>query len=126
MRHDNGYCLKGTGNGGALRRGNGLHTEPTDHTMRTLVRLGTRYYWRDDEDRCFIPLHNPAARIPFSLAESAHVRFEPVACATDLPLTLGQRAYTCDDCRESFAAACHCNNTPQPDHRLRRRKSMRR
>jgi hypothetical protein len=100
--------------------------EPTDQTMRTLVRLGSRYYWRDDAAGCFIPLHNPASRISFALAESAHVRFEPVACATDMPLTLGHRAYACDDCRESFTAACHCHNTPEADDRRHRRKSMRR
>jgi hypothetical protein len=94
--------------------------------MQTLVRLGTRYYWRDDAAGCLIPLHDPHARIPFALAESAHVRFERVACAADQPLTLGDRAYTCDDCRESFTTACHCHNTPEPDHRPRRHRSMRR
>jgi len=98
--------------------------------MRTLVKLGTRYYWRDDEARRFIPLHNPAAPVSFGQAESAHVRFEPVPCATDMPLTVTQRAFHCDDCREAFTTACHCGNTPEPepepDDRPRRRKAMRR
>ena len=74
----------------------------------TLLKIGTKHYWRDETTRCYRAVENPAQIVPFD--DEAGPAIAHHKQAPDGPT---EAPYFCTACGEYFVGACNCQNTPE-------------
>lgn len=84
----------------------------------TLLKIGTKHYWRDETTRCYRAIDNPHQTIAFDSIPAPDAT--PQRAHTPGPV---EAPYYCAACGQSFVGPCNCQNTPEAANAHRRKNA---